>query len=477
MLQCISSFDTSCALQITHLCMTPSVFELIVECDLPSLVCITLAGERVMQHQLEMWRDKVQHFVIGYGPTETDMCTAMEFNSSMEHRSSNIIGSPLPNVTYYVLDTHLQPVPVGVMGGLYIGGDSVARGYLNCPGLTRKAFIKNPFSSDGGGRMYKTGDMVKLLPDGSIFFIGRKDGQVKIRGQRVELGEVEMALRSVNSSVTRAVVLVHEQSLVGFVTPVSVDASAVKTGVSKVLPHYMVPSVVLSMDFIPTTLSGKTDQHALLSLLVEKKAAHRSGGIGSSPGQDVVPNSPLEDAVLAIYRRELRNQGMGMVSDFFESGGDSLKAVRIFACLRALNEEHPEFQIGKGFSTLSVTDILQQPTPGSLLQSCLGCLSAVQPLTSEISIMPRPTEMRLRAPASFQQTTMYTGEHLVASQAHSDYNVLIQFGAIGKLDVAALKMALAFLWRRHQVFRTALILQVPQFSGLFYMTVTEILRD
>ncbi|MCP4318642.1 MAG: amino acid adenylation domain-containing protein, partial [Hyphomicrobiales bacterium] len=218
MLQCIPPFDTSCALQITHLCMTPSVFELIVECDLPSLVCITLAGERVLQHQLEMWRDKVQHFVIGYGPTETDMCTAMEFNSRVEHRSSNIIGSPLPNVTYYVLDTHLQPVPVRVMGELYIGGDCVARGYPNRPGLTRKAFIKNPFSSDGGGRMYKTGDMVKLLPDGSIFCIGRKDGQVKIRGNRVELGEVEAALRSVNSRITRAVVLVHEQSLVGFVT-------------------------------------------------------------------------------------------------------------------------------------------------------------------------------------------------------------------------------------------------------------------
>ncbi|MCP4328006.1 MAG: hypothetical protein GY791_06170 [Alphaproteobacteria bacterium] len=156
-----------------------------------------------------------------------------------------------------------------------------------------------------------------------------------------------------------------------------------------------------------------------------------------------------------------------MASDFFESGGDSLKAVRIVAYLCALNEEHPELQIGKGFSALSVTDILQHHTPGALLQSCFACSSTIQPLTPEIPIMPRPTEMRLRAPASFQQTMMYTGDHLVTSQAHSDYNVLIQFGAIGKLDVEALKMALAFLWCRHQVFRTALILQVPQFCGLF----------
>ncbi len=285
----------------------------------------------------------------------------------------------------------------------------------------------------------------------------------------MELGEVEVALRSVNSSVTRAVVLAREQILVGFVTPESVDAYAVKTGVSKVLPHYMVPSVVLSMDFIPTTLSGKADHHALLSLLVENKAAHRSGGIISSPGQCVVPNSPLEDAVLTIYRRELRSEGMGIASDFFENGGDSLKAVRIVTYLRALNEEHPEFQIGKGFSAVSATDILQYHTPDALLQSCVGSSSTVPPLIPGTPIVPRPTEMRLQAPASFQQATMYTGEHLAASQVHSDYNVQIQFGAIGKLDVEALKVALAFLWRRHQVLRTALILQVPHLPGMMYI--------
>ncbi|MCP4083099.1 MAG: AMP-binding protein, partial [Planctomycetaceae bacterium] len=141
------------------------------------------------------WQGKTKHFVISYGPTETTTgCTAMEFDNNMEHASSNIIGFSLPYVTYYVLDIHLQPLPVGVMGELYIGGKGVGRGYLNRPDLTRKAFIKNPFSSDDGNRIYRTGDMVKLLHDGSIFFIGRYDGQVKIRGQRVELGEVEMAL-------------------------------------------------------------------------------------------------------------------------------------------------------------------------------------------------------------------------------------------------------------------------------------------
>ncbi len=472
-IQCVQSFDASYALQITHLCMTPSIFELIVECDFPTLVCITLAGEHVLQHQLKIWQDKVQHFVIGYGPTETDMCTAMEFNSSVEHRSSSIIGRPLPNVTYYVLDTHMQPVPVGVVGELYIGGDCVARGYLNRADLTRKTFIKNPFISDHGSRIYKTGDMVKLLANGFIYIIGRKDGQVKIRGHRVELGEVEATLQSVNSCIIRAVVLVDDKSLVGFVTPGSVDASAVKNDASKVLPSYMVPSVVLSVDFIPITLSGKVDRNALLHLLIKSKSAHRNGGISSPLVQHVVPNSPLEEAVLAIYRRVLKREGIGMDSDFIENGGDSLKAAHIVASLHALHNEHPELQIDKGFS---VTDILQQNTPGALLQSCIGCLSSIQLLNPRMSIVPRATEMRLRAPASFQQITMYTGDHLMTPQAHSDFNVLIAFGAIGKLDIKALEMARAFLGRRHQVLRTALTLQVPHFCGLFYIPVTEMLH-
>ncbi len=257
------------------------------------------------------------------------------------------------------------------MGELYIGGDVVGRGYLNHPDLTRNGFVKKPVWSNEGSRIYKMEDMVKLLPDGCIFFIGRNDGQVKIRGQRVELGEVEVALQSMNSSITRAVVLIHDESLVGFVTPGNMDAPAVKTSVSKVLPSYMVPSVVLSVDFIQITLSGKADRHALLSLMVENKATHRSDGGISSVGQHVVPNSPLEEAVLAIYRRELKHEGIGMGSGFIENGGGSLKAVRIASSLRALHDKHPELQTDKGFSTLLVTDILQH-TPGALLQSCIG---------------------------------------------------------------------------------------------------------
>ncbi len=445
--------------------MTPSLFEFIVKCDdLTSLVCISLGGECVLQHQLEMWRDKVKHFVICYGPTETTVwCTALEFNSSVEHRSSNIIGFPIPNITYYVLDTHLQPVPVGMVGELYIGGEGVGRGYLNHPDLTRKSFIKNPFSSNHRSRIYRTGDMVKQLHDGSIFFIGRKDRQVKIRGHRMELGEVEAALQSMNSCVTRAVVLVDDQSLVGFVTPGSVDTSAIRANASKVLPHDVVPTVVLAVDSIPTTLSGKADWNALLCLLAESRDTHRSGsGISSSgrPGQHVIPLSPLEDAVLTIYRKETRNGGMGIDSDFFESGGDSLKAVRIVVSLQALNEEYPELQICNRFSTLSVTDILRHFTPGALLQSCLGSSLGIQQLTQDVPIMPRPSEMRLQAPASFQQTDMYVAEHVHEYREHADYNQVIEFSAIGKLNVDALKMALSFLWHRHQVLRTGLILQV-----------------
>ncbi len=186
--------------------MTPSLFELVANCDLPSMVSIALGGGHTPQHYVKMWRDKVKYFVSAYGSTATTIaCSVLDFDNSSGHASSDIIGLPFPNdVTYYVLDKNQQPLPVGVVGELYIGGDGVGRGYLNRPDLTRKAFIKNPLGSDDGSRIYKTGDMVKLLPNGSIFLVGREDEQVKIRSQRVELGEVEVALRSVNSFFNKA---------------------------------------------------------------------------------------------------------------------------------------------------------------------------------------------------------------------------------------------------------------------------------
>ncbi len=150
--------------------MTPSFFQLIVKCKFPSLLCVILGGEHVPQHQLEVWWAKVKHVVVAYGMTETTIVsTVVEFSESTEHTSSNIIGLPFPNVTYYVLDIHMQPLPVGAMGELYIGGGGVGRGYLNRPDLTCETFIKNPFCPNNRSRIYKTGDMITLLPDGSIF--------------------------------------------------------------------------------------------------------------------------------------------------------------------------------------------------------------------------------------------------------------------------------------------------------------------
>ncbi|MCP4319690.1 MAG: KR domain-containing protein [Hyphomicrobiales bacterium] len=238
--------------------------------------------------------------------------------------------------------------------------------------------------------------------------------------------------------------------------------------VSRILPKLLNSASIISEIFIAPS---KTLESLAEYLPMKMRGLPMRSKAPNNTGWDHVSDISVHtnDAVLAIYQKELQSEGMGMASDFFESGGDSLKAVRIVASLRALHKEHPELQIGKGISALSATDILQHHTPGALLKSCFGCSSTIRPLTQGMPIMPRPTEMRLRATASFQQAIMYTGEHLVRSQAHSDYNVLIQFGAIGKLDVEAMKMALAFLWRRHQVLRTALILQVPQFPGFIYI--------
>ncbi len=275
--------------------MTPSCFELIVNCELPSVVFIALGREKMRHHHMKMWRDKVKYFANVYGPTETNLwCTSTQLNDRPGYISESNIGFPLPYVKYYVLDSHRQPVPVGVVGELYIAGTGVGRGYISRPDLTRRAFVMDPYRSDNYYHIFRTGDLVKLLPDGSIFFIGQNDGQMKFKGGHVALGEVEMALRSVNPCITRAVVLEYKGGLVGFVTPMSVNGYAAKTAVSEELPLYMVPTVILSMDSIPTTFSGKTDWRALLNLLYQNKGAHNSGVPDSSPGLQVVTNYSQE---------------------------------------------------------------------------------------------------------------------------------------------------------------------------------------
>ncbi len=253
---------------ISHLYITRSLFNLIAMSDLPSLQVINITGETPQQSHIDMWRGKVPYLMNAYRSTEVNVVTTQQYTKADTTFSAATIGRPFPNMTCFVLDERLQPVPVGAVGELYVGGAQVAREYLNRPDLTNEAFIPNPFIP--GDRIYKTGDLVKYKPDGLLVFQGRMDNCIKIRGQRVELQEVEIALMDVgNRRITTSMVVVIDDYLVGVVTPKDVDVSTLRDRLHNMLPPYMVPSLVIAVNSIPTTTSGKADCISLKTLIEE----------------------------------------------------------------------------------------------------------------------------------------------------------------------------------------------------------------
>ncbi|WP_200943969.1 non-ribosomal peptide synthetase, partial [Lysobacter sp. Root604] len=267
------------------------------------------------------------HLINGYGPTETTTfaCTHL-IEALAEDATSVPIGRPIANTQVYILDAHGAPVPVGVAGELHIGGDGVARGYLNQPALTAERFVRDPFSADPQARMYKTGDLGRWLPDGTIEYLGRNDFQVKIRGFRIELGEVEAKL-SACADVREAVVLAREdvpgdKRLVAYVVP---SAGAEPTGVQlrealqTQLPEYMVPSAFMVLDAFPLTPNGKLD----------RKALPAPDGSSLVQREYEAPQGEIEQGLAEIWQSLLKIEQVGRHDHFFELGGHSLLAVQL----------------------------------------------------------------------------------------------------------------------------------------------------
>lgn len=270
-----------------------------------------------------------------YGLTETTIGSlTFDVRRNLECRrvSATVpIGDPIANTAAYVLDDQLMPVTRGTAGELYIGGRGVAAGYFNQPELTRQRFLGDPFSALPGARMYKTGDRVRQLPGGAIEFLGRVDRQVKIRGFRVELGEVEAALRR-RPEVRQAVVVPVEDRagdlrLVAYVVALRrrQDLGAVlRTALATELPSYMVPSAFVTVDTLTLTANGKTDHQALASSI---SAWPRHSELIEAPAAAV----RLEDQISAVWREVLALGHIGLHDNFFEVGGDSLKALHLLA--------------------------------------------------------------------------------------------------------------------------------------------------
>ncbi|UNY98317.1 amino acid adenylation domain-containing protein [Zhouia spongiae] len=296
-----------------------------------------------------------------YGPTESTIsCTSYKFNSGEYLRRNIPIGIPNFNTKCYIIGADENILPLGFIGELYVGGNQLARGYLNQPDLTRKKFIKDPFSKDPNSRLYKTGDLARYLPDGNIEFIGRLDDQVKIRGFRIELGEIESVLNQ-QDQVSLGVVLAKEDAtgnkqLVGYVVPSQdVDASQglkiekLREALSKTLPDYMVPSLFVSLEAMPLTSNGKIDKRALPDPRVKAEEDY------------IAPSNDLEDRIVELWSDVLgvNKSVISINKSFFELGGNSLLSVKLQQKLNQLDE----------FENIQVSDLFKHHTIKRLVES------------------------------------------------------------------------------------------------------------
>ncbi|MBD2567296.1 non-ribosomal peptide synthetase [Anabaena lutea] len=331
---------------ITHIKTTPSVLAAMPDANFPLLSVITVMGEPSSSEVLERWLPG-RTLLNSYGATEASVsATRGQYQDSKTKPS---IGHPIANTQIYLLDTYQQPVPVNVPGEIYIAGVGVARGYMNQPDLTAERFIANPFSNEPKARMYKTGDLGIYLSDGQIVHLGRIDNQVKIRGFRIELGEIETILGQ-HPSVEKVVVIAREDSpgnkrLVAYVVlqeNQKFSTQEMRVFLEKKVPNYMIPTAVVVLDFIPLMVNGKLDRIALPAPKFDNFKLE---------DKYTTPADNLELQLTKIWENVLGVQPIGLNDNFFDVGGHSLLAVRLFA------------QIEKIFGkNIALTILFQAPT-------------------------------------------------------------------------------------------------------------------
>ncbi|MCZ8521357.1 non-ribosomal peptide synthetase [Paenibacillus caseinilyticus] len=313
---------------ITYFLSVPSLYEAVLEGLTPqamrTLRMVTLAGEQAAPGLLRKSKAKKAALELAneYGPTEYSVVTTFLRNVSEAEGSS--IGKPIPNTRVFILSGHGRLQPIGVPGELCISGDGLARGYLNRPELTAERFIGHPLLP--GERLYRSGDLARWLPDGSLEYLGRIDQQVKIRGYRIELGEIEAALLR-HGSIGQAAVIVREDqpgrpALCAYYvsgSPEEQSAAELRAFMSGALPGYMIPAYFVRLDALPLTVNGKLDRKAL-----------PEPDLGLAAGADYVPpRTPVQEALVSVWREVLGVPGLGIRDNFFELGGDSIKAIQV----------------------------------------------------------------------------------------------------------------------------------------------------
>ncbi len=311
---------------------TPTKIENYIESSkdktyLPKIKSFVVGGEVFPEHLLELIKDVSPESNVYniYGPTETTICVMVD---ELESSKEITIGKPIANTQIYIVDKHMQPTPIGVTGELCIVGDGVGAGYLNRPELTAERFIDNPF---GEGKLYKTGDLAYWREDGNIVYVGRNDFQVKIRGLRIELEEIESAICSIDG-ISQAVVVVRKnnegrQLICAFYTGAEVDAKDIRSHIGKKLPKYMLPHICTHLDEMPMTTSGKINRKALPEIDLANIA---------NDTEYVAPETQMQKELCKLIEVVLGTTPVGITDDFFDLGGDSLKAIEFVS--KAHNE-------------------------------------------------------------------------------------------------------------------------------------------
>ncbi|WP_338876064.1 non-ribosomal peptide synthase/polyketide synthase [Mycetohabitans endofungorum] len=401
------------------------------------VAAFVIGGEALNASTVAMWQliQPSIRLINEYGPTETVVgCAVYEASTPLPQFGSVPIGRPIANTRIYLLDAYGQPVPLGAVGELYIGGAGVARGYLNRPELTAERFVPDPFSDEADARLYKTGDVARYRPDGNLEYLGRNDEQVKIRGFRIEPGEIEACLTA-HPQVRDAVVLATGEGsakrLVAYVQAEADEhlASTLRAHVAASLPEYMVPSAFVRLDAWPLTPNGKLDRRAL-----------------PAPDDDALahqvyeaPQGELETTLAAIWAELLGVERVGRHDSFFALGGHSLLAVRLINRVSGLGADVP-------LATLFAT-----PT----LAAFAAALDA--PLQQGADALPEitPVSREGRLPLSFAQQRLWFLAQL--DGASDTYHMPLALHVRGPLDRAAWQQALDALFARHEALRSTFV--------------------
>ncbi|SNT48375.1 non-ribosomal peptide synthetase [Rhodococcoides kyotonense] len=432
--------------RVTHAFVTPAALASAPSHDLPDFDAVMVGGEAYSADLVARW-SVGRRFYNVYGPTETTCITTS--SAPLDPHGPMPIGTPLNGVRAYVVDSRLRTVPVGVVGELYLAGPAVARAYHRRGGLSAARFVADPWAPDGvAARMYRTGDTVRVRPDGSIDYVGRNDSQVKVRGFRIELGEIDAALEA-HDSVDFAASKVHTtadgvDALVGYVLPAegrTVDVREVLTFVAQSLARHMVPQSIEVLDRIPLTPVGKLDRNALPAPTFET-VAFRS------------PVTEMERAVAETFAEVLGVPRIGLDDHFFDIGGNSLSATQVASRLGARTK-----------SRISARLVFEAPTVVGLASRVEGALGAGDDAL-ELGPEVRPDAI----PLSLAQQRMWFLQNFdPASPAN---NIPAALRIDGPIDVTALREAVVDLQRRHESLRTV----YPDQDGVGYQVVVPVER-